>query len=222
MNRIVSFGCLAIGLFCSRSALAIDAYDSFAHPGDVYDATTGYSADGGFYGPTFTPRISACRFTSLASGELAVIRIALHSDNSPAQPGFEQVDVRLHAADASGNIGAIIAAFTRGGLPPSSALLNPPETITSFDPAVVLTAGNRYWIVVAPGDSTTKARWNWSVISTGAADRFATSTNGGASYIYIDGQPVGAMRIELIPEPATLTALVIGITGLALGSKRRR
>ena len=79
---------------------------------------------------------------------VAVIRMALHESYHP-EADFNQVDVRLHNADASGNIGSIIAAFTRGGLT-DFGLSDPPTTITSFDPAVTLTAGNDYWIVIAP------------------------------------------------------------------------
>jgi hypothetical protein len=215
MNRRLSCGALVVGLLCVRSALAIDAYNNFG-PSDTYDASTGYSIDGGAFAP-FTPRISGSRFTSEATGQLVVIRIALHHVfHSP--PGVNLVDIRLHEADAVGELGPVIAAFTRSGLPPFGGL-DAPETIVNSDPLVALTAGNRYWIVVAPGDSTTQAVWNWN--TTGAADRFATSTNFGLTYSYSESR-VGAMRIELIPEPATLTALAIGIVALALRRRHKR
>lgn len=119
-----------------------------------------------------------------------------------------------------GELGPIMQAFTRGGLPPSGGA-DPPETITSFVPDVVLTAGNMYWIVVAPGDSTTEAVWNWS--SSGAGDLLVESFNNGLSYSYREARR-GAMRIEVIsiPEPATLATLVISIAALGLWHGRRR
>ena len=129
--------------------------------------------------PLFLPsHIAGSRFTAEATGILAVIRIALHDIFTP---GFNQVDIRLHEANMAGELGPIMQAFTRGGLPPFGGA-DPPETLTSFDPDVVLTTGTMYWIVVAPGDSSTEASWNWS--SSGAGDLFAESFNGGLTYSY--------------------------------------
>jgi hypothetical protein len=214
MNRRLGFALLLAGLFFARPALAYDAYNHFG-PGDSYDATTGYSVTGGAYAP-FTPFIQAGRFTAEASGMVAVIRMALHESYHP-EADFNQVDVRLHNADASGNIGSIIAAYTRGGLT-DFGLSDPPTTITSFDPAVTLTAGNQYWIVVAPGDGSTDAVWNWDA---GAGGRRAFSTNSGLSYSYLDGR-LGAMRIEVIPEPATHSLLLLAIAMMAYWNRHQR
>jgi hypothetical protein len=213
MNR--GFALLLAGLCFAGPALGYDAYNNFG-PGDTYDTTTGWGVTGGDY-PPFVSRIHGSRFTSAATGTLAVIRIALHNQFH-VPPGFNQVDIRLHEADLAGNIGPILASFTRGGLPTFGGS-EPPETITSFDPDVVLTAGNMYWIVVAPGDHSTDAAWNWN--SLGMGDRSATSVDGGATYSYFEGR-VGAMRIEVIPEPAALSILAIGIVVAALRVRRRR
>ena len=215
MNRGFGFALLFAGLLCPHRRLAYDAYNNFG-PSDAYDATTGYAVTGGAYPPSFTPFIQAARFTSEATGVLAVIRMALHESFHP-EADFNQVDVRLHNADASGNIGPIIAAFTRGGLT-DFGLSDPPTTITSFDPAVTLTAGNQYWIVVAPGDGSTDAVWNWDA---GAGGTRAFSTNSGLSYSYLEGR-LGAMRIEVIPEPASLAMVAGGIFAVTLGKQRRR
>ncbi len=217
MNRCMGFGCLALGFLFGNSALAFDAYNNFG-PGDTYDTTTGWAVTGGDYAP-FIPHIQGSRFTSEATGILAVIRISLHN-SFHMPPGFNQVDVRLYEADLAGDIGPIMAAFTRGGLPTFGGS-EAPETISSFDPAVVLTTGKQYWIVVAPGDHSTDAVWNWN--SLGLSDRHANSIDSGATYMYSDAR-VGAMRIEVIsiPEPATLVTLAIGIVGLALCRQRRR
>ena len=214
MNRGLRFAPLLAGLLFARPALAYDAYNNFG-PSDSYDSTTGYIVGGGDYAP-FTPFIQAARFTSEASGMLAVIRMALHESYHP-EADFNQVDVRLHNVDASGNIGSIIAAFTRGGLT-DSGLSDPPVTITSFDPAVTLTAGNQYWIVVAPGDHSTDAVWNWDA---GAGGLRAVSTNSGLSYSYLGGR-LGAMRIEVIPEPATFSLLAIGFIFAMFRQRQRR
>lgn len=213
MNRCRVVGSLLLCLLVTPASMAFDAYNNFG-PGDSYDATTGYGVTGSDYAP-FVTRLQAARFTSAASGMLAVIRMSVHEVfHMPA--GFNQVDVRLHNADASGNIGSIIAAFTRGGLT-DFGLSDPPFTITSFDPAVTLTAGNQYWIVVAPGDRSTDAVWNWGA---GAGDRRAFSTDGGLTYSYLDGR-LGAMRIEVIPEPAALVTFLSGALGVLLCRRPR-
>jgi hypothetical protein len=210
MNRGLSFAFLLGGLLLTRPTIAYDAFNNFG-PGDTYDTTTGYTIAGTAADAPFSPHIVGSRFTAEATGILAVIRIALKDQFTP---GFNQDDVRLYQADLAGNIGPIMAAFTRGGLPPSGGS-DPPETITSFDPAVVLTSGNQYWIVVAPGDSTTESGWNWS--SDGAGDLFADSTNNGLSYSYTTRRR-GAMRIEVIsiPEPATMSLLILATAAWCL------
>jgi hypothetical protein len=196
---------LVIGLLCARSSHAFDAFNNYL-PGDVYNTATGYNVAGDEMEPPLflSPHIVGSQFTAEATGILAVIRISLHDMFTT---GFNQVDVRLHE-DMEGELGPIIAAFTRGGLPPFGGA-DPPETITSFLSDVVITAGEQYWIVVAPGDGTTEAVWNWAFGGGGA---LVESFDGGATYTYSEG-PMGAMRIEVIsiPEPATLIVLVIGI-----------
>jgi hypothetical protein len=214
MNRSLRVGCFAIGLFFARVALAYDAFNNFG-PSDTYDTTTGYTVAGSSADFPFSPHIVGSRFTAEATGILAVIRIALKDQFTP---GFNQVDVRLHHADLAGEIGPIMAAFTRSGLPPSGGS-DPPETITSFDPAVVLTAGEQYWIVVAPGDETTEAGWNWSL--DGAGDLFADSTNNGLSFSYSERRR-GVMRVEVIsiPEPPARELLIVATAGIR--PRRRR
>lgn len=207
-----------VALLCLLSARAPnawawDAYNNFG-PGDIYDDDTGHGVNGTMTGlPFFTPaRISGSRFTSAATGQLAVIRIALHWIR-----GTNLLDVRLHEADPAGELGPVLASFTRSGVPPFGGL-DAPETIVNSDPAVSLTAGNRYWIVVAPGDGNTEAVWNWN--SLGTADRMTFSTNGGASYSYLEGR-VGAMRIEVIPEPTALGLATTGVVAGGLLCRRR-
>jgi hypothetical protein len=214
MNRAVSIGIVAIGLFCAHPGLAYDAFNNYL-PGDLYDTTTGWNVAGDeMEAPLFIEQHTVGQqFTAEATGILAVIRISLHD---MFLTGFNQVDVRLHEDD-SGTLGPIIAAFTRGGLPPFGGA-DPPETISSFDPDVVLYTGEQYWIVVAPGDSTTEAVWNWAF---GGGGTIAHSFDGGATYSYSEGR-MGAMRIEVIsiPEPATCGALASGVAILTL--RRRR
>jgi hypothetical protein len=215
MNRYLSLGCLAAVLLSFQPAIAYDAFNNFG-PGDTYDTTIGHPVYGTeMEAPLFlTPRTTGSRFTAEASGYLAVIRISLHD---LFLTGFNQVDIRLHEATPAGDLGPIMAAFTRGGLPPFGGS-EAPETISSFNPAIVLTAGNQYWLVVAPGDSTTEAVWNWAPAGGGLNTQ---SVNSGLSYTNFGGR-LGAMRIEVIPEPATLMTLALGIASISLGWRRRR
>ena len=219
MNRTLSFGLLVVGLFSIHPAIAFDAFNNY-FPGDTYDLTTAYTVNGTeMEAPLFLPpHIIGSRFTAEATGILAVIRISLHDI---FLTGFNQVDVRLYEADPiTGDVGPFMEAFTRGPLPPDGPY-SAPETLSSFDPDVVLTTGKRYWIIVAPGDATTEADWNWSL--SGAGDRLVESFDNGFTYSYREGRR-GAMRIEVIsiPEPATLTILLVGLCAIASRYRRIR
>jgi len=219
MNRTFSFGVLLAALFSATSASAFDAFNNY-FAGDTYDLTTSYTINGTESEPPLflPPHIIGSRFTAEATGILAVIRISLHD---LFLTGFNQVDVRLYEADPiTGDLGPIMAAFTRGPLPPAGPY-SAPETISSFDPDVVLTTGNRYWIVVAPGDATTEAEWNWSL--SGAGDRLVESFNNGLSYSYREGRR-GAMRVEVIsiPEPSALALFIVSVSLVASGYRRKR
>ncbi len=207
---------IVIGILTGRgsTALAWDAYNNFGS-GDVYDDDTGHGVAGTMTGPPFftPPRISGSRFTSAATGQLAVIRIALHWIR-----GTNLLDVRLHEADAAGELGPVLASFTRSDVPPFGGL-DAPETLVNSDPTVTLTAGNRYWIVVAPGVGNTEAVWNWN--SLGSADRRTFSINGGATYSYLEGR-VGAMRIEVVPEPTAAALVVAGVVLMGVIRRRRQ
>lgn len=213
MKRRLSFAILLVGLLLASPAIAYDAYNNF-DTGDAYDTTIGWPANMGAYTP-FIPRISGSRFTATASGHLAVIRIALHNIvHTP--PGTNLVDIRLHEADAAGELGPILASFTRSGVPDFGGS-HPPETLVNSED-VNIVSGQRYWIVVAPGDTSTDIVWNWNSIGTG--DRFAQSTNFGLTYGYSFARQ-GAMRIEVIPEPTTLSLLAVGIA-IAMFRQRHR
>jgi hypothetical protein len=214
MNRGLR-GLLLAGLLIAQPAFAYDAFNNYV-PGDTYDFTTGWTIAGDeMEAPLFLPsHIVGCQFEAEATGILAVIRISLHD---LFLTGFNQVDVRLHE-DASGTLGPIIAAFTRGGLPPAGGA-DTPETISSFDPDVVLFADTMYWLVVAPGDSTTEAVWNWA---PGGGGTIAQSFNGGASYSYAEGR-MSVFRVEVIsiPEPTTLVLTACFLTGVLIRRPQR-
>ena len=120
-----------------------------------------------------------------------------------------------------------------GGLPGTtleSFSLTPspyPSSILSATSVLhpTLTAGGRYWLAVAPSDSTTWAAWNFADSDTRDS---AESYDGGATWSLLPAVGNGAFRIYgspalPVPEPAfyQLGAL-LALGGLGLLRHRKR
>jgi hypothetical protein len=183
------------------------AFNNFG-AGDTFDTTVGWTAAGPSSGTTQFRSVS--QFTSAASGSLLSLTIAVSRVS-----GTDSVVVSLYNDSGSDTLGSLITAWSFGGLPAFGGSYSPSVLINGF-PAITLTSGNKYWVGVAPGLPDTWAVWNWN--NTGHSGPHGLSGDGGASYGY-DTNTAGAMRLEVVPEPATMSALALGLVALL---RRRR
>jgi hypothetical protein len=180
------------------------AYTNFL-PGDVYQPGTGYSLSG----PSNAgPQIVGMQFTSGLSGVLDTIRFA--NFYSSGDPGHL---VSLYNDNGSNQQGSLITAWSYNDSNPANHI----TTVTNGFSSITLTAGQKYWVYVAVTTDGNGA-WNFADASI-PPGLISWSTNNGATYNYSTTQ-MSAFEVAVVPEPATLGALGLGLA--ALLARRRK
>ncbi len=202
-----SLAALLLGAaLCAPIANAQLAFSSFG-PGDTY--TTGSGAT--ISGPSSIPGnwTQASQFTALNGGILDQVRVATFY-----AAGQGDMHVTL-LNDSGNNLGSLFIDWgyndsTSGGH--ITTLTNPFNNIT-------LNSGDTYWIQMSATDSMWHG-WNFAVGSV-PTGRVAWSQTG-TSWSYADNATLMAFDVTVrpIPEPASMTALALGVT--ALLARRRK
>ena len=180
------------------------AYTNFL-PGDVYDMGGGYSLAGPSTGG---PQIVGIQFTSSISGVLDTIRFAHFF--SAGDPGHV---VGLYNDNGSNQIGTLVTAWSFNDPNPASHI----TTLTNGFSSITLAAGQKYW-VYASVNGNGNAGWNM-VDASLPPGLMSWSNNNGASYNYATLR-LPTLEVAVVPEPATLGALGLGLA--ALLARRRK
>lgn len=193
-------------LVVAGSANAVVAFTNFG-AGDSFLTSTGWTISG----PTSAPGNfdQGEQFTAGATGSVSTIRLALQNVG-----GSNDYAVSLYE-DAGDSVGTWMTTWWGSGLGSfgSSYIL----TLVNGFPSVALTAGNKYWLIAsAPGDT-----WNaWMFNNQGGMGNHAFSADDGASYGY-STQNQGAFEVNVVPEPASMSAIAAGIAAMALRRRRK-
>ncbi len=138
--------------------------------------------------------------------------------NAPASEGF--IDLELTVNNPSTNLPLVASAVTLGTVQTTSTT----PTILSLVPTTNYTfaAGDVYWLILAPHDSTTDTAWDAATNPTAVATASMSETTGGqftASQL-----PAAAFRVSATaPEPSTwalLLAAAVLLSGVARWRRR--
>lgn len=151
------------------------------------------------------------QFTSSVSGEITSIKVAV-----TYYSGLNEFTFSLYS-DAGNAIGDYIKSWTVGGPGDGGTtgildITNPPNA--PVGPQIV--QGQKYWLVGKVGDNTA-GQWNWNDIN----DTNWRGQGVDTDFTYMTARRgVMAIYVSSVPEPATLSALGIGLAAWLRRRKR--
>jgi hypothetical protein len=171
--------------------------------GDTYNLTAGPSV-GGSAGAFGVNIIEGAAFTAGFTETLTEIDAPFFNQGWPGMFNLE-----LHADNGSGEIGALLESFQNVG--PATTAGGIFSVYSSLHP--LLTAGNTYWLIATPADTSTAVYWNEnSIPSYGTTYQ---DINGSVGYSTNSLLPTfRVLGASAVPEPSSL---LLGLAGLVSG-----
>ena len=177
--------------------------------GDTYNTGSGATISG-LGGPIASEFVQGFQFSSANTGSIGQMVIAMgHIVGTP------QVTMRLYA-DNSNTLGSQVGSDYTTTVN-SGSFGGGTEVITRDVSGAgwTVTAGQNYWLMA---QSANDAWLAWNLSTDGGTYTRASINNGGAPSYFNDSGL--AVRLEAVPEPASMIALGAGL--LAVARRRRR
>jgi hypothetical protein len=220
MNRPLKIACLMAFVMFSKIASpcrATVAFTTLTNSG-TYDLAQGFNVQGttqdGYasYAESFSPTIGG----NLSSIDLGV--------SLPAGEGDGNFTISLDANNVSG--GPLTTDVLASGnlVTTNETSGGSDSSLTSFDytgPALSLSSGVTYWIVLTPSDTNTLVTWDFC--EEDLTTPLYKSTNGGTSYSLVSQEdPYFAFEVNVtsVPEPSTCEMFAVGVGLLCFRYRR--
>jgi hypothetical protein len=216
MKRMLSAAFVVVGtLSLGITANAADAFTNYG-PSGAYDVTPGHAWLIG--GPGGGTESIAEQFTSEISGSLDSVTVSLGYGS-----GGTSWVASLRNDNGADNVG--LTTFTSWPFTFTAPTSTGGGTITLpyVGPTISLVAGTKYWVAVVAGSDDLTGAWWWNSTGDGAPTyrgRQSFSLDGGVTWTNFFTAPRAVFKVAVVPEPATLATIAIGLVRLVLWRKR--
>jgi hypothetical protein len=207
MNWHLRTAALAFAATLVTASQAFVTYSNFG-PNYAYDISGGWTVSGPTSG--FPTQVVAFQFTAQVSGSLTSVVIPFGH-----VAGTNIGRVILYDDSGSDTIGNSLIQWDQ-----TLNELGGPDllTLTNAQNVPFLVAGAKYWLGTHYVVDDTWDAWNMTTLTDAQLCGF--SYDGGDTYEYSMQLPAGAFEVNVVPEPASIAALGLGLW-MAVRRKRR-
>lgn len=153
----------------------------------------------------------AFQFTSNTTGQLSLVEVAARYEGSGSGAGSLSI-----YSDNSGQVGSLLA--TKSFVPTASSATGASAISNAVDftsSNIALQANGKYWVEITPAANTTA-----DILFNDVTNTALSSLKRGGDFLSAEAwRPAAGVRVQAVPEPASIAAMSLGLIALL---RRRR